>query len=146
MTRYIGLRTRNLSQSRKYFVRKIFSTGICRNGPIRLRKKLETESLFRKSTNRPIYPVHEAMVHSYHPYFPYSFSILNSLQYNIAHLRRKREEKSRAALAGVALRSPIHGEKFISKLYYFHKKILYFFSDAGSHSKSRIFTILNSTF
>ena len=40
----------------------------------------------------------------------------------------------------------IHGDKFISKLYYFHKKIHYFFSDAGTHSKSRIFTILNSTF
>ena len=40
----------------------------------------------------------------------------------------------------------LHGEKFISKLYYFHKKIHYFFSDAGIHSKSRIFTILNSTF
>ena len=40
----------------------------------------------------------------------------------------------------------IHGEKFISKLYYFHKKIHYFFSDAGTHSKFRIFTILNSTF
>ena len=40
----------------------------------------------------------------------------------------------------------LHGEKFISKLYYFHKKIHYFFSDAGTHSKSRIFTILNSTF
>ena len=43
------------SQSRKYFVRKNFSTGTCRNGLIRLRKKLETESLFRKSPSRPIY-------------------------------------------------------------------------------------------
>ena len=40
----------------------------------------------------------------------------------------------------------LHGEKFISKLYYFHKKNHYFFSDAETHSKSRIFTILNSTF
>ena len=40
----------------------------------------------------------------------------------------------------------LHGEKFVSKLYYFHKKIHYFFTDAGTHSKSRIFTILNSTF
>ena len=40
----------------------------------------------------------------------------------------------------------VHGEKFISKLYDFNKKIHYFFSDAGTHSKSRIFTILNSTF
>ena len=40
----------------------------------------------------------------------------------------------------------LHGEKFISKLYYFHKKIHYFYSDAGTHSKCRIFTVLNSTF
>ena len=40
----------------------------------------------------------------------------------------------------------IHGEKFISKLYFFYKKIHYFYSDAGTHSKCRIFTVLNSTF
>ena len=49
---YIVLRTRKKkSQSRKYFFMKNFSTG--RNDPIRLRKKLETESPFRKSPYRP---------------------------------------------------------------------------------------------
>ena len=36
--------------------------------------------------------------------------------------------------------------KIIYKLYFFYKKIHYFYSDAGTHSKCRIFTILNSTF
>ena len=40
----------------------------------------------------------------------------------------------------------IHGEKCISKLYFFYKKIHYFYSDAGTHSKCMIFTVLNSTF
>ena len=43
-------------------------------------------------------------------------------------------------------RKQLHGEKFISKLYFFYKKIYYFYSDAGTHSKCRIFTVLNSTF
>ena len=47
--------TKKNSQGRQYFARKFFSTGTCRNGPIRLRKKLETKSLFRKSPFRPIY-------------------------------------------------------------------------------------------
>ena len=40
----------------------------------------------------------------------------------------------------------VHGEKFISKLYFYYKKIHYFYSDAGTHSKCRTFTVLNSTF
>ena len=46
----------------------------------------------------------------------------------------------------IAVRKYLHGEKFISKLYFFYKKIHYFYSDAGTHSKYRIFTVLNSTF
>ena len=34
----------------------------------------------------------------------------------------------------------------VSKLYFFNKKIHYFYSNAGTHSKCRIFTVLNSTF
>ena len=52
---YRAVKWKKNSQSRKYFVRKNFSTDTCRNGSIRLRKKLETESLFRKSPSRPIY-------------------------------------------------------------------------------------------
>ena len=35
----------------------------------------------------------------------------------------------------------VHGEKFICKLYSFYKKIYYFYSDAGAHSKCGIFTV-----
>ena len=52
---YRALNSKKKSQSRKYFVRKNFSTVTCRNGLIRLRKKLESESLFRKTPFRPIY-------------------------------------------------------------------------------------------
>ena len=40
----------------------------------------------------------------------------------------------------------IYQRKIICKLYFFYKKIHYFYSDAGTHSQCRIFTILNSTF
>ena len=40
----------------------------------------------------------------------------------------------------------IHGEKLFVNFTFFIKKIHYFYSDAGTHSKCRIFTILNSTF
>ena len=36
--------------------------------------------------------------------------------------------------------------KFNSKLYFFYKKIYYFYSSAGTHSKCVIFIILNSSF
>ena len=47
---------------------------------------------------------------------------------------------------GITPNYSVHGEKFISKLNFFYKKIHYFYSDAGTHSKCRIFTVLNSTF
>ena len=41
----------------------------------------------------------------------------------------------------------VHGEKFICKLYSIYKKIYYFYSDAGTHSKCGIFTVKkNSNF
>ena len=42
--------------------------------------------------------------------------------------------------------SVIYGEKFISKLYFFYKKIYYFHSSAGTHSSCGIFTFSNSNF
>ena len=40
----------------------------------------------------------------------------------------------------------VHGEKFICKLYFFNKKIYYFYNGAGILSKWGIFTVKNSNF
>ena len=44
------------------------------------------------------------------------------------------------------VRACVHEEKLICKLYFFNKKIYYFYNGAGIHSKCEIYTVKNKNF